>query len=242
MKKVLENIRYKMGYQSIWAAWYVVCYAITMFFLYFGLIRASVLDSYSGGLSYRLWGIVLFQFAVTMKFKEDFDLFLILSNTRTEIFWSLVGTAVAFSAIFSGFIVLERILFDALNKLLGFQGKDFFHHFAAYSTGNIPLQFFFFFTLCLCCSALGLLLGSLFYRFGKRFTFLFWLIFSAIPVLLLPLFLGALSRGNHLSDALRGIVLALQGFDVGAVSLSILLLAAILTAAAYGNIRKLSQR
>ena len=190
MNKIVLNIRYKMRYQLSWIAWYLVIYVIIMFLLYIGLIKTSLINISSGSLVYRLWGSVIVQFAWTMRFKEDFDFLLTLSNTRNDIFLSLLGVAFGFSAFFSGLIVLERLIVDHLNNVFGYHNiTDPFHFFAPYSTDNLYLQFVFFLVLCVCLSIFGLLMGSLFYRFGKKFTLAFWLMFSAIPVVFFPLLL-----------------------------------------------------
>ena len=177
------------------AAWYLIITVSVLFLLYYVLIKTSVINNSTGSLSYRLWGSVIFQFAISMRFKEDFDFLLTLSNTRNQIFQSFMGIALIFSAFYSALIVLEKVIIDHLNNLLGFHTvKDIFHYLAPYATDNIFIQFVYFFMLCLCCSAFGLLMGSLFYRFGKKFMVAFWLIFSTIPTIAFPLYIWILQE------------------------------------------------
>jgi hypothetical protein len=237
------NIKYKMKVHMTWAAWYLIIYASAMFLLYYVLIKTSVINNSTGSLSYRIWGLIIFQFAVTMRFKENFDFFLTLSNTRNEIFQSLMGVALIFSAFFSGLIVLERVIVDHLNNIFGLHTvKDFFHYLAPYATDNHFLQFIFFLILCICCSSFGLLMGSLFYRFGKKFMVAFWLIFSAIPTVIFPLFLWILHLRNHLSGSVKAMGEFFRTFDVTAGSGVLFILTIIFSIAAWLNIQRLPQK
>jgi len=232
-----------MKYQFTWAAWYPAIYVIVMLPLYYGLIKTSLINASEGSLVYRLWGSVIFQFAITMRFKEDFDFFLTLSNTRNEIFQSLLGVVLCFSAFFSGLIVLERLIVDYLNNIFGYHNiTDPFHFFSPYSTANLYVQFIFFLVLCVCCSLFGLLMGSLFYRFGKKFTLAFWLMFSSIPMVFLPLLLWPLYRGGNLSRSITAMGEFLRNFDVLACSGYLFILTIVFTIAAYLNIRRLPQK
>ena len=243
MNKIVLNIRYKMRYQFAWAAWYLVTYLIIIFLLYIGLIKTSLINTSEGSLVYRIWGSIIFQFAVTMKFNEDFDFFLTLSNTRNEIFQSLLGVAFGFSAFFSGLIVLERLIIDHLNNIFGYHNiTDPFHFFSPYGTDNLYLQFVFFLVLCVCCSAFGLLMGSLFYRFGKKFTLAFWLMFSSIPMVFFPLLLWPIYQRGQLSTFITEMGQFLRNFDVLASSGYLFILATFLSIASYLNIRRLPQK
>jgi hypothetical protein len=243
MNKIALNIKYKMGYQISWAMWYIVIYLAVMTVVYYGLIQADLINNSSGSLVYRIWGLVLFQFVISLRFKEDFDFLLTMSNTRKEIFQSLLGVAIAFSLLFSALIVLERVSIDALNGRLGYQHTtDPFHSFSPYVTSNPFSQFLFFSLLTSCCSIFGLLLGSLFYRLGKMFRLIFWLIFFSILIIYLPLLLWSLYQSNHLSQVVTSSGAFLMNFNLLAGSGYLLLLVIIFTLAAYLNIRKLPQK
>ena len=243
MKKILLNIRYKMRYQFTWVAWYLVIYVITMSLVYYGLIKTSLINNSTGSLFYRLWGSVIFQFAISMRFKEDFDFLLTLSNTRNDIFQSLLGVAFGFSAFFSGLIVLERMIVDHLNNVFEYHNiTDPFHFFAPYGTDNLYIQFVFFLVLSVCCSIFGLLMGSLFYRFGKKFTLAFWLMFSAIPMVFFPLLLWSLHQRSHLSISITAMGEFLRNFDVLAISGILFILSIVFGATAWVNIRRLPQK
>ena len=239
MNKIGLNIRYKMRYQLSWTAWYLAIYLTIMFLVFYPLIQYSVINHSAGSLVYRLWGAVIVQFAWMMRFKEDFDFLLTLSNTRNDIFLSLLGVAFGFSTFFSGLIVVERLIVDHLNNVFGYHNiTDPFHFFAPYGTDNLFLQFVFFLVLCFCCSIIGLLLGSLFYRFGKKFTLAFWLIFSAIPMVFFPLLLW---RG-HFSTSITAMGAFLGNFDVMAGSGVLFVLMIVFGTAAWLNIRRLPQK
>ena len=243
MNRIVSNIRYKMRVQWTFAAWYLVIYVVSMLLISYILIKTSVISTRDGGLLYRIWGSIVFQFAISIRFKEDFDFLLTLSNTRKDIYFSLVGVTIVFSAFFSGLIVLERVIVDHLNQVLGYHNiSDFFHFVAPYTTDNLFLQFVFFLMCCTCCCISGLLVGSLFYRFGKKFTLAFWLVFSAIPVVFLPLFMWSLHQRGHLSISITSLGEFLKNFDVLAASGVLLLLAIVFCAAAWLNIRRLPQK
>ena len=243
MNRIIQNIKYKSRIMFSFAAWYLVFYLLSMILISFLLIKTSVINSSEGGQFYRIWGSAILQFAIFIRFREDFDFMLALSNTRKEIYISLVTVSLVLSAFFSFLIVLERLIVDGLNNALGFHYiTDLFHFTAPYTTSNYFLQFIFFLMLCACCCIGGWLVGSLFYRFGKKFTLAFWLVFSAVPVLLLPLFMWSLHQRGELSGSISAVGEFIRNFDVLAASGFFLLLAMIFGGCAWLNIRKLPQR
>ncbi|KAA3664847.1 MAG: hypothetical protein DWQ04_03630 [Chloroflexi bacterium] len=243
MNKIALNIKFKMGYQFTWALWYLVIYITVMALLSYGLIKADLINSRSGGLVYRIWGVILFQFAISLRFKEDFDFMLTLSNTRKEIFQSLLGVALAFSTIFSGLIILERLMVDALNNLLGFQNfTDPFHFVSPYVTDNLFIQYLFFLMLCVCCSILGILIGSLFYRFGKLFRLAFWTVIVSTSILIIPLLLWSLYQQNDLTRFITDTGVFFKNFNLLASSGYLLILTIAFSIGAYVNILKLPQK
>jgi hypothetical protein len=239
MNKIEINIRYKMIYQFTWVVWTLAIYLVAMFLVFYFLIKFSAINHSEGSLVYRIWILVIFQFAISMRFKEDFDFFLTLSNTRNEIFLSLLGVAFGFSALFSGLIALERLIVDYLNNILGYNNIiDPFHFFSPYGSDNIYLQFVFFLVLSFCCSIFGLLIGSLSYRFGKKFTLAFWLIFSALPMMFFPWLLWQGQILRFITD----IGDFFKNFDVLAGSGYLFILSIVFSIAAYLNIRRLPQK
>jgi len=197
----------------------------------------------SGSFIYRLWGSVIFLFAISVRFSEDFDFLLTLSNTRQNIFLAKLGTAFASSTLFSGLILLERILVDGLNKSLGYMNiNDPLHLFSPYASGNLWLQFLYFFMLCFCCSLAGIMLGALFYRFGKTFTLIIWLALSALSLLATPAFLWFLHQRGELTAAMAALGEHLRSFDISTASLLLLLFSLVFATATYLIIRKLPQR
>jgi hypothetical protein len=239
MNRIFVNMKYKIGYQLSWVAWYLIIYIGILTILYYSLIKSHLINPGEGSLVYRLWGSVIVMFAWTMRFREDFDFWLTMSHNRRDIFLSLTGVAAVFSMFFSSLIVLERIIVDVMNKSFGFFNiTDPFHMIAPYHNDNLFQLFIFFLVLCYAASILGLLLGSLFYRFGKKFTLAFWLIFSSIPVIFFP----ALLWSGRLSRTFSEIGLYLRAFDVWAASVNIFLFAVILSALSYLNIRRLPQQ
>lgn len=243
MDKLLQNIRYKIRYQAFWTAWYFIVYLIIMIPLYYILINTSVISVGEGSLVYRVWGVIIFQFAFSMRFKEDFNFFLVLSNTRKEIFQSFIGTAIAFSVFFGAVIVLEKVVVDSLNNALGYHNiSDPIHFFSPYALDNLFLQFLFFLMLCLCCSAFGIMMGSLFYRFGKKFTLAFWILFSSVPAVVFPLLLWSDYLESNVSVSLANTGEFLRNFNVTVAAGWLLFLTVLFGAAAYWNIRRLPQK
>lgn len=243
MNRLLKNILYKMTYQFGWAAWYLAYYALAMILVYIFFFKFSVISSESGGYIYRLWGSVIFQFAVTMRFKEDFDYFLVLGNTRNEIFKSLVGVAIGFSIFFSFLITMERVVVDYLNTASGYQNfNDGIHYFSPYTTVSPWMTFVFFLIVCTCCSVFSILAGSLFYRYGKKFTMAFWLLFGSIPTIFLPLSLLSNNLRGKIADTMQHWGRSLMDFNVVSSSGVFLIITLIFAASAYFNILKLDQK
>jgi hypothetical protein len=244
VNKIVLNIRYRMGYQLTWVVWTLIIFVVVMFIVFYPLIKFSLIGRYEGSLVYRLFLVlVINHFAWTMRFKEDFDFLLTLSNTRNDIFKSIIGVAVIFSALFSVLIILERLIVDFLNNLFGYYNiTDPFFFFSPYSTDNLFIQFAFFFILCVCSSMLGLLIGSLIYRFGKKFTIAFWLTFSIIPIVFIPLLLWTFYERSDLSRSVTGIGEFLKNFDLLTSSIYLFILAIIFCLSAYLNIRRLPQK
>ncbi len=241
MKKLM-SFKYKMRVQWTMAGWYLGIYLLTMLLVYGALIETSVISENDGSLIYRIWGSVIFLFAISIRFREDFNFLLTLSNTRRDIFLAYLGTALVFSAIFSGLILLERVIVDHLNQVLGFHNiTDPLHLFAPYAVNNLFLQFVYFLTLCFFCSVTGIFLGSLLYRLGKKFTLLFWLVFSAIPMIIMPILLWTLHQRRELTQYMAALGNTLKNFNVITGSAVLLTLAVIFSAAVWLNLRRMPQ-
>lgn len=243
MNNIIWSIKYKMGYQLKWAAWSLLSYVLIMFLLYYGLVKFSLINTGSGSFSYRLFVFVIVNFAWTMRFREDFNFLLTLSNTRSDIFKALTGVAFIFSAVFSVLIVLERLIVDRLNLIFQFNNiNDPFHFLAPYATDHLLWQFAFFLMLSCCVSLVGLLLGSLFYRWGKRFTLFFWLFVAAIPTVFLPLLAWVLYHRGQLIQTITALGNFLRNFSLPVSAAFLLLLTIVFYLAAVLNIRKLPQQ
>lgn len=243
MNRISSNITYKIRSQFPWIFGYVIIYLACMSLVYFILIKIDYINYFTGSLSYRLWGLVILQFAFSIRFKEDFDLFLTLSNTRTQICTFLIGYSVIFSGVVSIITLLERILIDYLNKILVLtRVKDVFHYFAPYYHDSLVLQLIFFFVLGLCCAAFGLIIGSLMYRFGKRFTLAFWLVFSTSIITLLSFLIWPANDPISLSNGLPPLNRTLSSINMPLTIIVMLMLAIVFSVCAYLNIRKLPQK
>lgn len=241
--KILVNMRYKAKVQWTMVAWYLPIYIASVALVCFTLIKTSVIGPNTGSLFYRLWGSVIFQFAIAMRFKEDFDFLLTMSSTRKEIFLSLAGVLIGFSGFFSALIVIERLMVDYLNRILGYNNiTDYFHFVSPYATKNVFDQFMFFLLLGASLVMFGLLMGSLFYRFGKKFMMAFWLIFSAAIMIVLPAILWTLHLRSQLSDSMNAFGDFLKNFDLTIANLILLLVALVFGAAAWLNMRRLPQK
>lgn len=242
MRNLWVNVRYRMGFQFTWLSWALAIYAGVMVTIFALLIKFGVINGDHGSLVYRLWALVFSQFGVSIRFREDFDFLLTCSHTRKEIFSSQVVASLFSSAILGVLILAEVVVVDLLNRQLGFTNiVDPFHFVAPYATDNYYLQFLFFFMLCACVSLLGMLLGSLFYRFGKRFMSLFWMVLCAIPLMGLPLLSWDLHRSGELSGVLSSVGRFFLSFDLFAATGLLFVLSLVWTLCAWLNIRRLPQ-
>jgi len=243
MKNIALNMKYKMRFQSSWILWALAIIVGVLFLIFLPLIKLNVISENEGSLVYRLWVLIIVQFGITIKFKEDFDFLLTLSNTRSVIFQSQLGVMFVFSSLISILIILEKHIVDYLNSVLGFHNIiDPFHFLSPYSSDNIFMQFVFFLTFGVCLSLFGLLMGSLFYRFGKKFTLAFWLIFSAIPTVVFPLILWIMHLRDKLEQSITSMVDSIKYFDLASSSLILFILAILFSTAAWLNIRRLPQK
>lgn len=243
MNKVLLNMKYKMSLHFNWLLWYLAIYLLIMLIVYWALMQTAIISTQSGSLFYRLWGVVFFQLGISLKFKEDFDFFLMLSHSRMTIFQSLVGVGVLFSVVLSFLVIVEQVVVDRLNSFLGFQNMtDPFFFWAPYQSENLLLQFIFFLMLCICFALFGLMMGSLSYRFGKLFILGSWLVISSVGILILPWFLWRLYQNGNLSSFATAVADSLGNFDLLVSSGYILILSLVFAGAAYLNIRRLPQK
>ncbi len=235
-------LKYKYRMYSAMTAWYLIIYPLTMIIVSYALIQTSIISEREGGLIYRLGTSVFFLFAVFTKFKEDFDFLLTISTTRRDVFIAQIITALGLSALIGFLVVVEKVIVDRLNEMLGFYNLvDPFHFFSPYTVSGHFLQFIYFWALGFCCALVGMLFGSLFYRFGKIFTLVFWLIFSAIPTIFLPMYLWLLYQRNELGSSMSNVGNYLTTFDVAGASVSLLLLGVVFGAATWLNMRRLPQ-
>lgn len=243
MNKILSNFKFRMGYQRNWFLWNLAIYFTIILVVFYALIQTGLINKSEGSLVYRIWLLVFFQFSMSVRFKEDFDFFLAFSNTRKEIFYSFATVGVTYSVLISGIIVLEKIVIDFLNGWLGFQNVvDPFHFFAPYASDNLFLLFLFFLMLSILTTFLGLLLGSLFYRFGKLFRLIFWIAIFFISAIYLPLLMWSYYQENRLTAVFSSMGEFFGGFNVLASSGYLLLIAIVLGAAAFLNMRRLPQK
>lgn len=242
MNKLLVLSQYKLRVQWSMAIWYLTIYPLSMLLVYFALIKTGVISQQEGSLMYRLWGSSIFLFAISIRFREDFDFLLTMSVSRNEIFKTHLAPAILFSGLFSALIVIEKAVVDHYNKVFGFVNiNDSFHTFAPYSE-NLLTVFLYFLMLLLACSTTGILLGSLFYRWGQKFVLVFWLIFSAIPVVVLPGIMWGWHRRGQLSDRMSDLGTYLTGFNVPVATVILLLLAVVMSVATWFSIKRLSQK
>jgi len=243
MNKVILNIKYKFGLHFKWLLIYLAIYILTMSIVYFALIQTSIISAESGGLFYRLWGVIFLQLGVSLKFQEDYDFFLTLSNTRMAIYQSLVGVGVGFSMLLTLLIILEQVIVDLLNGYFGFHNiTDPIHFIAPYLTDNLMLQFIFFWMLCICFAVFGLMMGSLSYRFGKFFILASWLLASGLFILFLPWLLWTSYQNGSLSNFTTSITEYFINFDLLINSGYLLILSLGFAFAAFLNIRRLPQK
>lgn len=241
--KIQSNIKFRLRYLLIWLSWTLAIYFILVPVVFYVLIQTGNVSPSRGSLVYRICALVIYQFIVSIKFREDFDYFLAFSNTRKEIFYSLGSVAVINSALVSVIIVLEKIVIDFLNGWLGYQNiNDPFHAFSPYAMDNIFSLFFFFLAFSIALSFLGMLLGSLSYRFGKKFDLIVWAAASVIAIIYLPLTMWSLYQENRLTAVSNTLGEFLGGFNVWTNSGYLLLIAIVLGALTFINLRRLPQK
>ena len=243
MHKFIMSFRYCLRMHWSMTLWYLAIYPVTMLIVSIALIKTGVISSTEGSLIYRIWGVVIFLFAISIRFREDFDFLLTLSSARRDIWAARLTTALSFSAFFSLLIVIERILVDHFNHILGFTHiTDPFHFFAPYAAQSLLALFIYFLALNFCCAAIGLFLGSLFYRWGKKFVLVFWLVVSALPTIVLPFALWRLYQQDTLSFHLTRLGSSLQTFNVMDASGLLFLMALVFGVVTFVNMRSLPQQ
>ena len=242
MKRLLSGISFKIRYQCPWAVLYLVIMLLSLIIAYYVLIRYGIINPATGSIGYRLWGAVLFQFAVSVRFREDFDLFLTMSFTRGEIFRILAVTGLIFSVFFSVFIEAEKAAVDSINSALGFYLKELFQKLPPYRNTGVFIRFFFFTSLTFFCSMSGLFLGTLFYRFGKRFMQVFWISVTSLPLVLVPLMIGPLNQRTVLADMAVRTGSFLYTFNTVSAVLILSVLSAAFCAAIFMVMRRLPKR
>jgi len=242
MHKIQVNAIYRLRYLQTWLSWTLAIYFVLVPIVFIVLIQASIVNPSRGSLVYRLSALIIYQFIVSAKFQEDFDFFLTFSNTRKDIFYSLGSVAVVNSAIISALIALEKVIIDLLNGWFGYNNPiDPFHAFAPYATDNIFSLFFYFLMLSTALSFLGMLLGSLSYRYGRRFDLLVWAIVAFLSIIYVPLAMWSLHQQDRLTTALNTFGEFLAGFNVWTQSGNLLLISIALSAVAFLNLRRLPQ-
>lgn len=240
--KIQANVQYRLRHLLTLLLWPLGIYFILVPVIFTVLIQAGNVSADQGSLVYRLGALVVHQFIVSAKFQEDFDTFLTFSNTRQGIFTSLAIVAVIKSALISVLVVLEKVIIDFLNTRLGFENiTDPFHAFAPYAVDNIFTLFVFFLALCIGFSFLGMLLGSLSYRFGRLFDLIVWSVVSILSLIYLPLAIWSLIQEGRLTAVLTSIGEVLGSFNVWVSSGLLLLSAMLLGALTFLNMRRLPQ-
>lgn len=241
----MNNFQIKIKYQlSRYISAFVIylsIYIVTMTGVSFLLIKTSVITTSQGSLFYRVWGVAIFIFIIQMvRFREEFNTLLILSTPRTDIIKLCYLLSTLFSLTGSFLIVSEKVLIDKLNGILGFGNiVDPFHFIAPYIETNILFQLLFFFMLCLNLSLLGHLLGSLFYRFGKFFTASFWIVLSALLLIIIP---SVKFVNDQFTVWMYNTSQFFTTFSLGYATLVLGFLSAVFSVGIYINVRRLPQR
>ena len=242
MKPLFTNIIYKLKYQLPWYFWYMGIYLLSISLLYGILIKTGIINACTGSLSYRLWGSGFFLFAISLRFKEDFDLFLTLGNSRKIILLSFTGAAVVEAAVIALMITIEKVIMDVLNRQMLLYVKDFFHTLAPYRAPRLLYTFLFFMSLSIFISMFAILISSLSYRFGNKFTWGFWLSLTLLPVIVVPAAIGFPGDLEAMGIFLRNIGEFLKSFNILRASGWLILLSAAAGTGAFLNIRFLEMK
>jgi hypothetical protein len=238
----MRCLKYRLNGQSYLIIGALCLYALIMLVVSYALV--NLLDKINeGSLVYRFWGQVWLVLAVGMRFKEDFNLLLPLGNTRKDIFLAHLLFNIGLSMVLGILIIFEKVLIDYLNGVRGYVHiVDPFHFVSPYRSDDIFLIFLYFFTLGLAISMFGQLMGTIFYRYGKKFIVTFWLVLSAFPLIILPSLLWAVYSQGYLRDFIQVIVHFFEYYDLQAASINQLILAMAFSVAAYFSIRRLPQK
>ena len=243
MNKKYVNYLYNMREQLLKSVWFLSINISIMAIIYIALIKTGVFNEQGGGYIYRSWVATIFLFAIFIHFKDSFDFMLTLSMTRWEIFVGKIETAFTISFIFSLIILLERVVVDRMNNIFNFHNiTDPLYFWSPYQTSNLFVMFIYFFMLCLCCSFVGILIGTLFYRFGNKFVTAFWLVFSAIPTVFLPFLMWTQYKRGVLGENMAALGKNLATFNVAQASGIMLILSLTIAAFTWLNMRRLSEK
>jgi len=242
MNKLLTNYKYNMRSQSIKALWYLTIYPSIIVIVYISLIKTGIFSEADGSFVNRIWGSIIFLFAIFVKFKEDFNYLLTMSSTRLEIFLGKMATALTFSFVFGFIIILERMITDRLNIAFNFHNiTDPMYYWAPYASDSLFAAFFYFFTMCLLYSISGIFLGTLFYRYGNKFVTIFWLVFSAIPSVFLPFLMWVQYKNGVLGSTMSALGTYLRTFNLYSASATMLFITLGIVLLTWLNMRRLPQ-
>ena len=242
MNNFMMNYKYNMKSQSTKALWYLTIYPSIMVIVYISLIKTGIFSEADGSFINRIWGSVIFLFAVFIKFKEDFDFLMTMSSTRLEIFLGKMATALTFSFVFSFIILLEKVITDRLNEAFNFHNiSDPLHFWAPYASNSMFGMFMYFFAMCLLYSIGGIFLGTLFYRYGNKFVTIFWLVFSAIPSIFLPFLMWVQYKNGALGNNMSALGSYLRNFNLYSSALVMIIFTIGFFLLTWVNMRRLPQ-
>ena len=243
MNRIAAGFGYRAKYHASWLLFGLAVYAVAIGATFYFLIRFSLINESEGSLVYRLFFLIIAVGTFPMKFKEDFDLFLTLGYSRREILAVMLSVSLVLCFGVSILIIAEKAAVDSLNEALGLRNViDPFHFVSPYRTGTVVGRFFFFFSLSAALSAFGILMGSLFYRWGRIFMTLYWIAASTVPVFLLSVMALVAYRNGRLDDAAAAFRVFIGDFDLIRAAGCFAAAAVLSGILACVNIRKLPQK
>jgi hypothetical protein len=243
MSRIAAGFGYRARYYGSWLLFGVAVYAVVITATFYVLIRFSLINENEGSLVYRLFFLIISVGAFSMRFKEDFDFFLTLGYSRREIFTVMLSVSLVLSFGVSMLVVAEKEVVDSLNEAIGLRNViDPFHFVSPYRTGSVVSRFVFFFSLSAGAAVFGILMGSLFYRWGKLFMTLYWIAVSAVPAFILSVMTLVAHHNGRLDEAAASFKAFVGGFGLMPASGYLAAAAVLFGVLAHASIRKLPQK
>ncbi len=196
MERTLKCLRFELHRSARMVAICIGFYAL--FFILFLVMELTARRGMDGNYyNYYFFTVAVFFIfaAVAFPYGGLSNSLLLFSNTRRAIFAAGVLNAAVLAAGLAVLSVISDLFNPWLNGMLHFKSMQFLtliYPGVAETGAGILLWLFFYFAALLALAGLGLVYGTLQYRFGKRFTIVFWVGFGmlcgVVPGIVVSLF------------------------------------------------------